>query len=104
MDHTNKSVFFQSIFLGTTGPLSHKKLFNDFLQKNNQIQNKTHEILKDYIPYSSMNNFTQNIVLCQHELLNKALSSLVINSTKELDFIALDNILKKHRFCWSVKQ
>ena len=113
LDHSfsrmnSRLTFYESARIGiisayTTGPLWYRNLIKDFLQENNQIQNKTNQNLKDLILYSRKSNFTQNVALYQHELLNKAMSSLVINSTKELDTFALDDVLKKHRF-YSVNQ
>ena len=77
-------------------PLWYKDLFNDFLQQNHHVRNKTFDNLIEDIPYSSMSNFTQTMVLNQHELLNKVMSSLEITSTKQLDILTLNNILVKH--------
>ena len=77
-------------------PLWYKNLFNDFLQQNDQVRSKTFDNLIEDIPYSSMSNFTQTMVLNQHELLNKAISSLKVTTPEQLDIFTLNNILVKH--------
>ena len=78
------------------GPLWYKNLFNEFLQENDHIENRKDENSYDDVLNTSMSNFTQNTILTQHELLRKAMSSLELSTTKELDAFTLNNLMKKH--------